>query len=87
MVTAVERNNQTRRVKTFLRRLFARFKLKFHKTTLKQNVNIRDEFHYSEADRSMNAMGPVQSERDPLRSYFHELEVDGSMHATGLVQS
>ena len=31
MVTAVERNNQTRRIVTFLRRLFARFKSKFHK--------------------------------------------------------
>ena len=31
MVTAVERNNQTRRIITFLRRLFARLKSKFHK--------------------------------------------------------
>ena len=31
MVTAVERNNQTRRIKTFLCHLFARFKSIFHK--------------------------------------------------------
>ena len=31
MVTAVERNNQACRITTFLRRLFARFKSKFHK--------------------------------------------------------
>ena len=31
MVTAVERNNQTRRIITFLRRLFTKFKSKFHK--------------------------------------------------------
>ena len=31
MVTAVECNNQTRRIITFLRRFFARFKSKFHK--------------------------------------------------------
>ena len=31
IVTAVERNNQTRPIIAFLRRLFARFKTKFHK--------------------------------------------------------
>ena len=37
---------------------------------------LRDEFYFSEAHESMNAMGHVQSHvnfaRDPLRSYFHE---------------
>ena len=44
MVTAVERNNQTRRIKTFLRRLFARNRSIFHKlwtkTMQKQSVNM-----------------------------------------------
>ena len=28
---------------------------------LKESVNIRDEFHFSEVHGSMNATGPVQS--------------------------
>ena len=31
------------------------------------SVNIRDEFHFSDIHRSMNAMGPVQSSHDALR--------------------
>ena len=76
MVTAVERNNQTRRIITFLCRLYARFKQKRYKNC----VNIRDEFHFSEVNGSMNATGPVQSKWRPtlhvircvhLRNKFH----------------
>ena len=48
-----------------------------------QSVNIRDEFHFSEVNGSMNVTGPVQKltwgpsgvtyfARDSLLSYFHE---------------
>ena len=40
MVTAVERNNQTRRIITFLRRLFARFKVKKYKKTSRATSNV-----------------------------------------------
>ena len=32
-----------------------------NKNDVKQSVNIRDEFHFSEVHGNMNAMGPVQS--------------------------
>ena len=66
METAVERiNNQTRRFITFRRRLFYKIYIKTsqirNKNSVKQSVNIRDEIHFSDIRRSMNAMGPVQS--------------------------
>ena len=49
-----------------------------NKNDVKQSVNIRDEFHFSEVHRSMNATVPCKVNdvtyfaRDPLRSYFDE---------------
>ena len=42
-------------------------------------MNIRDEFHFSDIHRSMNAMGSIQNgvayfARDPLCSYFDECQ-------------
>ena len=76
IVTAVERNNQTRRIITF----FAAYlqDLNQNSTNNEQSENIRDEFNFSEVHGSMNAAGPMQSWRDALRvsltlcSYFHE---------------
>ena len=51
-----------------------------NKTDVKIRVNVRDEFHFSEVHRSMNATGPVQS-------YVTPEEVHGSMTAMGPVRS
>ena len=64
MDTAVERN-QTHRFITFRRRLFYQIYIKtsqiMNKNDVKkQMVNIRDEVHFSDIHRSMNAMGTVQ---------------------------
>ena len=66
ILMAVERNNQTHLIYSFF---FAAYlqDLKQNSTNneqkrcKKQSVNIRDEFHFSEVNGSMNATGPVQS--------------------------
>ena len=67
MGTAVERINQTRQFITFLRlsiyKLYIKTSQMMDKKDVKkkQSVNIRDEFHFSDIHRNMNAMGIVQS--------------------------
>ena len=49
MVTVVERNNQTRRIRTFLRRLFARLKSKYHKKEKKKKEkkdDVKTKYRY-----------------------------------------
>ena len=88
MVTAVERNNQTRRIKTSLRRLFASL------INISQIMNKKDvkteckckrwisffwgsskyERNGSRAQLTWSPSSVTYFARDPLRSYFYELQ-------------
>ena len=83
MVAAVERNNQTRRIKTFLRRLFARVKSIVHVIWTKTKCKYKrwisfflDSSNYernrSRAQLTWRPSGVTYFARDPLRSYFYE---------------
>ena len=85
MVTAVECNNQTRRIITFLCRLLARSKSKFHtKKMIKKDVKTKCKykrwipFFRGSWKYEHNTTGPVQNlgvtyfACDLLHSYFHE---------------
>ena len=65
MVMAVERNNRTCRLLTFLRRLFCINLIKtsqiLNKNDVKTMYTNKDEFHFSGVHGSMNAIRPVQS--------------------------
>ena len=44
-----------------------------NKNDVKQSVNIRDEFHFSEVNGSMNATGPVTPFHEPQKNEIYFL--------------
>ena len=63
-MTAVERNNQTRRIVTFFAAYLQELDQNFtnnEQKRYKQSINIRDGFHFSAVYGSVNATVPVQS--------------------------